>query len=322
MFSFIKNWFGKDRDDARSLDDLKKEIQEESVVEAADLQEAGNAEAPGAKDKPAAKRELKKVRTELSLHPVWEEMLDSEKKYTLRFLQADLPEMIVGTVGVTGFSLMPSEGGVTVAMFFRNGTPNPTRFKTITLSIYLDERLFARHAFNMEDLGTIPPYSSRPWELFFPASSFVSENFAFSRWKVKLHVSKEMYKWPRELELDPAMEARMTDMQKNRLEYILQVLPPLKKNTVEITGFDISLTKDGRLVVGMLFQNATDTVYSPDKLDITITEPDGSVVATGLVQTDKIHVRPGTSRPWIMVFPPELVQKPDAVLRHWKLIVK
>jgi SLAP domain-containing protein len=72
----------------------------------------------------------------------------------------------------------------------------------------------------------------------------------------------------------------------------------------------------------MLFQNATDTVYSPDKLDITITEPDGSVVATGLVQTDKIHVRPGTSRPWIMVFPPELVQKPDAVLRHWKLIVK
>ncbi|HZG16756.1 MAG TPA: SLAP domain-containing protein [Candidatus Bathyarchaeia archaeon] len=325
MFSFIKNWFGKDRDDARSLEELKKEIQEESIVEAEELQEAGNtvtAAETADKPAPAPKKERKKVKTELSLHPLWEEMLDSEKKYALRFLQADLPEMVVGTVGVTGFSLIPADGGITVAMFFRNGTVYPVRFKTITLSVYLDDRLFARHTFNMEELGAIPSNTSRPWEVFFPADSFVSDNFAFSRWKVKLHVGKSVYQWPRELDLDPAMEAKMSDMQKNRLEYIMQVLPPIKKNTVEVTGFDIVRMKDGRLVVAMLFQNATDRVYSPKKLDITIKDPDGSVIAEGLIQTDKIHVRPGTSKPWIMVFPPELVKKPDTVLRHWALIVK
>lgn len=322
MFSFIRNWFGKDRDSERSLEELKKEIQEESIVEAEELQEAGEAVPSAAVDKTPARKDRKKVSTELSLHPHWEEMLDAEKKYTLRFLQADLPEMFEGTVGVTGFSLIPADGGVTVAMFFRNGTSYPARFKTITLSVYLDDRLFARHPFQMEELGAIPPHTSRPWEVFFPASSFVSDNFAFSKWRVKLHVGKSIYQWPRELDLDPAMEAKMTDMQKNRLEYILQVLPPLKRNTVEVTGFDISKTKDGRLVIAMLFQNATEKTYAPEKLDITVNGPDGDVIATGLIKTDKIRVRPGTSRPWIMVFPAELVKRPDAVLRHWTLTVK
>lgn len=319
MFSFIKNWFSKERNQERPLDELKKDIQEESTLDATTLKELDPATAPA-----QVATQVKKVSTELSLHPIWEEMLDPEKKYTLRFLQADLPEMTDGTVGVTGFSLIPAEGGITVAMFFRNGSHYPARFTNVILSVYLDNRLFARQSFNMEQMGLIPPYTSRPWEVFFPTSSYVHDNFAFSRWKVKLHVGdvSELYKWPKELDLDEDMAARMTDRQKNKLESLLQALPPIRKNTVDITGFDIGKTQDGRLVIGLLFQNGLDDVFSPSKLDIRVSTPDGSLIASGVVTTDKIQVKPNTSRPWLMVFPADLVKDKEARLRYWVLEVK
>jgi accessory Sec system S-layer assembly protein len=320
MFSFLKNWINKERGETRSIDELKLDIQEESIVEAAKL---SSSEAEVAAETTAEKtKSLEKIRTELSLHPAWEQQLDAEKKYTLRFLQAELPEMIKGTVGVTGFSLMPQESGVMVALFFRNGTDQPARFKNIGLSIYLDDKPFARHRFDLSEVGAIPPRSSRPWEVFFPADSFLHDNFTFTRWKVVMNFGKRQYVWPNHLDLDPEMEARMTERQKDRLEAIVQSLPPIKTNSVEITGFDIGKTQDGRLVAGLLFRNGLAADYQPQKLKINITDMAGDVVASGTVDTGKVRVRPGTSRPWLIVFPASAVKKPDADLRKWLLEVR
>jgi SLAP domain-containing protein len=307
MFSFVKNWLGKNREE------IKQDVSEGSAVEAEQLQEEA-----GQPAKPAGK-ERKKVKTELSLHPLWEQHLDSEKKYTLRFLQAELPEMIDGTVGVTGFSLIPGDNGMTVAMFFRNGSAYPARFKQVSLAIYLDNEVFARHRFDLSELGAIPPYTSRPWEVVFPAESYLHDNFMFKQWKVVMHMGKRV--WPKHLELDPEMEARMTDKQKDRLEHIVEVLPPMRPNEVEVTGFDIGKTKDGSLVVGLLFRNAREVDYQPEKLKIKIYDVHHDVVASGTVDTGKVRVRPGTSRPWLVVFPAGKVKKPDADLRKWFLDV-
>ncbi|GEB31370.1 MULTISPECIES: SLAP domain-containing protein [Brevibacillus] len=320
MFSFMKNLFGKEQGE-KALDELKKEIQEESAFDIDELKETEvEVEKEQAKTSAPAKRE--KIKTELSLHPLWEQELDSEKKYTLRFLQEELPEIARGLISVTGFSMIPQPNGMIVTMFFRNATDKPVRFKTIGLAIYLDDKPFARIRIDLSEMGSIPPHTSRPWEVLFPEESYLHDNFQFSRWKVVMKAGNRAHIWPRTLELDPEMENRMTDRQKDRLEKLANSLPPIPVNTVQVTGFDIGKTKEGQLVAAMLFRNGLSTEYRPEQLKVTISDTDGDVVARGVLDARKICVQPGNSRPWLIVFPPEFVKKPDANLRRWILDVE
>lgn len=320
MFSFMKNLFGKDQN-SRSMEELKKEIQEESAIDAAELK-SSEVDLEGDEVALQATASSSRVHTELSLHPMWEQELDAEKKYTLRFLQAELPDLARGMISVTGFSMVPQPNGLAVAMFFRNATDRTVRIKNIRLAIYLDDNPFARIRVDLSELGPIPPHSSRPWELLFPEESYLHDNFAFSRWRVMMKAGSSTHIWPRTLELDPEMEKRMTDRQKDRLEKLTHTLPPIPVNTVEVTGFDIGKTKEGHLVAAMLFRNGMSTEYRPDKLRIKISDADGDVVAGGVLDASTIRVQPGNSRPWLIVFPPEVVKKPDANLRRWVLDVE
>ncbi|MBO8164266.1 MAG: SLAP domain-containing protein [Brevibacillus sp.] len=316
MFSFIKNWLTKDQNRQRSLDELKQDIQESTTIPAEAAEE--EREQVDAASRPTAAA-VRKVRTELSLHPSWEAALDAEKKYTLRFLQAELPEMDEGTLGITGFSLIPNEVGMTAAVFFRNGTGQPIRLKNLTLLIMFDDEVFARQSFDLSELGQIPPYSSRPWEIVFPRTSFLTDDIQFERWKVAIQLRRV---WPKQLDLDPQMEARMSEEQKDRLHKMVRILPPLSPNEVGATGFDITMAKDGRLVVGVLFRNGMSSPFNPKKLKIEVRDKSGDLVAGGTVDASRVEVKPGTSRPWIIVFPPNAVRKPNADLEKWTLNVK
>ncbi|MED4780371.1 SLAP domain-containing protein [Brevibacillus choshinensis] len=314
MFSFFKNWFGKDQGE------LKKELQEEATI---DFSELSDIEADVEKGASTANPAVgNTVHTELSLHPMWEQELDAEKKYTLRFLQAELPDMARGSISVTGFSMIPGPSGLTVTMFFRNSLDHPVRFKNLRMAIFLDDKPFARMKVDLSEMGAIPPHTSRPWEMLFPEESFLHDNFSFKRWKVVMKAGKSTHVWPDLLELDPEMEKRMTERQKDRLESLSHSLPPIPTDTVQVTGFDIAMANDGRLVAGMLFRNGMRNMYNPEKINITITDQDGDVVAKGSVDASTVRVKPGHSRPWIIVFPPNAVKKPNANLRRWVLNVE
>jgi len=319
MFSFFKNWLGKEQEGTRSMDDLKKDIQEESAIPAEEMR---NTEVEFEADNTSEGTSSNMIRTELSLHPNWEQQLDSEKKYTLRFLQAELPEIHRGLISVTGFSMVPQPNGMTVALFFRNATNRPVRIKNIRLAIYLDDQPFARMPVNLEGLGAIPPHTSRPWEVFFPQESYLHENYSFTRWKVVMKAGSSTHVWPTQLELDPEMERRMTDRQKDRLEAMVHTLPPIPVNSIEVTGFDIGWTKEGQLVTALLFRNGLDRVYKPDQLQISIIDEEQDVVAQGTLNASKIRVKPGHSRPWLIVFPPDVIEKRDAKLGRWILQVE
>lgn len=303
MFSFLKNWLSKDGKEMRSMEEIKQDIQEESTM---------SVEADGNEDK---SQETDLVSTQLSLHPEWEHALDQEKKYTLRFMQESLPDMKDGTIGVTGFSLMPREDGCVVAMFFRNGTNQPYRFKEMELAILFDDKEFASEEFDLNEVGEIPPYSSRPWELFFPKETFKRENMLFNRWKLTMKLIEPRV-FPNELDLDPKMEARMSEEQKKRLRDMIMGLPGLRANEVKATGYDIAMADDGRLIIAILFRNARKEAYKPKRLHLRIIDRAKDVVAEGTIQTTGMEVRPGTSRPWIVVFPADVVKKkrPDLSL--------
>ncbi|MCK9909764.1 SLAP domain-containing protein, partial [Microbacteriaceae bacterium K1510] len=185
--------------------------------------------------------------------------------------------------------------------------------------VKLDDRAFARHRFDLSAVGEIPPYSSRPWEIFFPTESFLQDNFAFTRWKIEMNLGERV--WPKFLHIDPQMEARMTERQKERLDEVAGSLPSMKPGEVSITGFDIGKTSDGRLVAALLFRNARQEVYDPKKLKVKIYDAANDLVASGGIDASSVKVMPGTARPWLIVFPANLLKKPDADLRKWALDV-
>ncbi len=310
MFSFLKNWFQKDQDQLRPLEELKKDLQED----------LGDVSGPMETILEAVKRD--RVITELSLHPDWESQLDAEKKYTLRYLQEELPPMFPDTIGVAGFSLVPEDHGVTVALFFRNATERVVRFENVTLSIYLDEKMFAKCRFDVSATGPIPPGTSRPWEVFFPEESFAGENMLFTRWKVKMDFGPRTHVWPKHLDLDPQMEERMTEKQKERLFQIVNRLPSLQPNEIEANSYDIGRTAKGDIVVAVLFRNATMQVYAPPKLKATLRDEANEVIASGTLDTTNLKVRAGTSQPWMFVFPKNILKKPNAKLSGYHLEVK
>ncbi|MFM1651249.1 SLAP domain-containing protein [Brevibacillus sp. B_LB10_24] len=315
MFTFVKKWLNKDQEEMKSLEEIKRDVQEDYDVSTPPMTPDGTEVAPSPSGNPT-------VRTELSLHPSWEQQLDADKKYTLRFLQSELPEMVEGTMGVAGFSLIPGEEGVTVALFFRNGMTRPLEFNNIGLTIRVGDEVFARHWFNLKEVGTIPPQTSRPWEVFFPKETFLMDQVSFERWKVQLNLGQQISVWPKHLDLDPQMEERMTEVQKMKLLDIVNRLPAMRPDHIEFDGFDIGWTKDGRLVVGVLIRNALRRPYRPKTLEVKITDRQNNVIAQGKILTHNIEVRPGTSRPWMVVFPAETVKKPGAELhRNWLLRV-
>lgn len=316
MFSFLKNWKNKDNGKERSVEEIKLDIQEDSAIEADELRSGSSPEAESAQSA-AAQRPL--LKTELSLHPAWDQHLDPEKKYTLRFLQAELPALKDHTIAVTGFSMIPALDGITVALFLRNVSAHPVLFQNITMTLKLDDRSFARNRFDLSAVGEIPPYSSRPWEVFFPTESFLQDNFAFNRWKIEMNLGERA--WPKFLHIDPQMEDRMTERQKDRLELIASSLPAMKPGEVQITGFDIGKTSDGRLVAALLFRNARYDMYNPKKLKVKIYDAQNDLVASGGIDASSVRVMPGTARPWLIVFPAEMLKKPDADLRKWALDV-
>ncbi|MFB0830107.1 SLAP domain-containing protein [Brevibacillus laterosporus] len=308
MFNFLKNWFTNDNE-MRSHEDLKKDLSQTTHNR---IEEA-------------TEKMLKSSDLEVSFNPAWNEMLDQEKKYTLRFLNDSLPDIPEGTLGLTGFSLIPREGAVTVALFIRNASSIPVEMGKLDLAIAVEGHLFAKGEFDLSPVGIIPPMSSRPWEITFPEELVTNErSMDVRQWKLIIGLPQREFVWPKNLEIDPAMEKRLTVTQKDRLENMMYNLPFLAPGTVSFTGFDIGLKEDGRLIVAMLIRSALEDTFQPKALRVVVRERNKEkVIAEGIVDGSKISLKSGSSKPWILAFPPKVVNMNQTLNKsNWELDVE
>ncbi|WP_232697857.1 SLAP domain-containing protein [Brevibacillus daliensis] len=309
MFSFLKSWLNKDSDEMRNTEELKKDLSQTSVNRI--------------EEKTAEQR--KEVDLELSLHPMWDMNLDQSKKYALGFINEGLPKIPEGTFAVTGFSLIPREKGVTVSMFLRNASSKPINLKDVDLILKIEDQIFAEGNIDLSHAGEIPPYSSRPWEATF-ADEFIvyDRSLDFSNWSLAIRMGQPEYIWPKTLEIDPQMEAKMTDSMKKKLHFLVENLPPLQEGTISFTGYDVGLAKNGQLVAAMLIRNATRNTYNGKKWDIVISNTEtNKIVAQGRVDASRVKVQAGHSRPWILVFPADKVKNTeDLTKKNWAIQVK
>jgi accessory Sec system S-layer assembly protein len=311
MLSFLKNMLGK----TPTPEDVKQQVQEESVLPAADT---------GVSEKAPERKETESkaagVTTSLSLHESWEKRLNMQEKYALSFMAQELPPLEEGNISLAGISLVPHDDGVQVTAFLRNGTNRPLRLGEMPLVVLFgDQQLFTRQTFDLGELGEIPPYAARPWTFVFKREYFLQVNVLLTNWKIAFELAQKKMVLPQQLELEESWIKALTDEQKQSLIELAKRLPPLKEGEVNIQSVQLRRAEDGALHAMLLIRNGSTQSLSIEKLPLALYDAAGDKVAEGLFELGGLTVNANTSKPWMFIYPKESVLKDDADFSRWKV---
>ncbi|NGQ95612.1 accessory Sec system S-layer assembly protein [Brevibacillus sp. SYP-B805] len=311
MLSFLKSLLGKQP----NPEEIKEQIKEESVLPAA--------EAPlgdGGKDAPA--NDPAQRVTPLSLHESWEQRLSQQEKYTLSFMANELPPMAEGSVSLAGIGLVPHEEGILVTAFIRNGLPRPIRLQKMPLVVLVKQgELFARQVFDLSEAGEIPPFHARPWEFVFTREHFLQVNLLLTNWKLAFEIAEKKMILPQQLELEESWIKTLTDEQKHQLIELAKRLPPIQHGEVNVQSVQLHKDDAGSLRALLLIRNGSDKALSFEKLPLALVDATGETAAQGLFELGGLTVNPGTSKPWLFIYPPESIVKQDADFSRWSVRV-
>lgn len=309
MLSFLKNVLGK----KPTTDEVREQLKEESVLPAADAEPSHQELRSGEEDE---------VVTSLSLHESWEERLSPQEKYALSFMAQELVPLAKGKISLVGTSLAPHDDGVEVTAFVRNSSDHPVRLGTMNLVILIgDQELFARQSFDLAVLGEIPPRSARPWSFVFTRDHFLQVNVLLSNWKITFEMAQKKMVLPQQLELEESWIKALGDEQKQALIELAKRLPALKEGEVNVQSVQIRQKEDGALHVILLIRNGSKQSLNFEKLPLVLCDATGDKVAEGLFELGSFVVNPGTSKPWLFIFPRESVVKEKADFSRWKVTV-
>lgn len=310
MLSFLKNLLGK----TPTTEEVREQVREESILPAGDTeqsdQSAEQAEGTGG------------IVTSLSLHESWEAKLSQQEKYALSFMAQELPPLAPGNLSLAGTQLIPHEEGIEVTAFIRNSLDRPVRLDTMTLVVLFgDQELFTRQSFDLSQVGEIPAQSARPWSFVFTREHFLQLNVLLSNWKIAFELAQKKMVLPQQLELEESWIKSLNDQQKDALIGLAKKLPALKEGEVNIQSVQIRKQEDGSMHAILLIRNGSQQSLSFEKLPLALYDASGDEVAKGLFELNGLTVNANTSKPWLFVFPPESVTKPEADLSRWKVSV-
>jgi len=312
MLSFLKHVLGK----KPTTEEIREQIKEESVLPHADDVGASREEQAQASGEEAG------VVTSLSLHESWEARLSAQEKYALSFIAQELAPLPKGKISLVGTSLAPHEEGLEVTAFVRNSADHPVRLGKMNLVILLgEEQLFARQSFDLAELGEIPPRSARPWSFVFTREHFLLVNVMLANWKLAFEQAQKKMVLPQKLELEESWIKALGDEQKQAFIELAKRLPALKEGEVNVQSVQIRRQADGALHVILLFRNGSNQALTFPKLPLAIYDATGEKAAEGLFELGSFVVNPGTSKPWLFIFPRESVLKADADFSRWKASV-
>ena len=312
MLSFFKNLLGK----GSSTTEWKEQLKEESILPATEVPLAEERQAETVEAQPETRD------TPLSLHESWEQELDVNQKYSLTFLANDLPPIAVGNVSITGVHIAPHDEGVEVTAFLRNGLPRPIRFEKMNLLILFgDQELFSRQEFDLSVIGEIPPFSARPWTFVFARENFLQKDVLLTNWKIAFELAQKKVVLPQQLELEESWIKALNDEQKTSLIQLAKTLPPLQEGEVNVQSVQVSRAEDGSLRALLLIRNGSTQSLSIDKIPLVLIDAMNEKTAEGLFEIGGLTVNPGTSKPWLFIFPKESIVKENPDLSRWKVTV-
>lgn len=259
------------------------------------------------------------VETILSLHPDWD--VPQEQDYVFRFLSNELEPLKPNQISLSGIDIdvEPANGSWLVKAFFRSSLDQEISVGSVELMLLDAEgKTLASDEFNLEELGTIPARSARPWVFVFTQENIFAEQPPTENWKLAFNVQSMV---PHKLELDQVWEDGLTDEQKEGLIKVVEDLPKLKPREVNISGFQVKQQEDGGIAASVFIRNGHSKQINIEKLPLELIDAAGDLVASGSFALNPLSVKANTSKPWTFIYPQELIQKVEPDLSRWTVRV-
>lgn len=259
------------------------------------------------------------VKPALFLPAEWN--IGKEQEYVLRFLSNELPSLKPNQISLDGISVNASSQSKVwnVEAFVRSSVNQPINLGTAEL-LLLDnkENISASHEFDLSKIGEIPANSNIPWIFEFPESSITGDVIPADGWKLAFDV---MSLQTHSLDLENDWKEKLSVEDQKKLADLVDSLPPLKKNQVNITGFQSNFINEGGLAISLFIRNGSKKDIQMIKFPLEVRDASGSVVATGVFELKDFVVKRNTTKPWTFVFPKENVLVPNPDMSSWKAVI-
>lgn len=252
------------------------------------------------------------VLTSLSFHP--EAQVSTEERYYFQFLNNELPPLKENQISLSGIEIRSEEQEWQVVAFVRNSLSRPVKFERIPiLLIGPNGEKIGRKIFPMDDLGEIPPKSSRPWIFTFQLSELNLTEIPEKGWKLAFELTSK-----NRLDLDTSWEERLTDQEKKELADLVDNIEPPKPGEINFMGYHAEQLENGDLQISILIRNGGLQDIQFENLPLIVEDASGDVVSKGSFRLENLVIKAETSKPWTFVFPKNLVSKEALDLSTWK----
>lgn len=253
------------------------------------------------------------IETTLSIPNNWK--MTDEERYVFSFHNNQSPKLKKNQISIYGMELTKnSENHILVTGLIRSTVTQSIQFEKTTILLMVNDQAVARKEFNLDQLGTLPPNSARPWQFDFKEDDLLTEIGEIGdNWSLAFELKQK-----HQLDLDPAWEKSLDQKAKDTLQKIVEEAPPLKDGEVNFMGVKAVKNENGDLVVTILIRNGNKKNITLEQIPLGIRDASNEEIARGGFKTENLTIKANTSKPWSFIFPKSMLKKEDLDLSKWQ----
>jgi accessory Sec system S-layer assembly protein len=251
------------------------------------------------------------VKTNIHFSPNIE--IDEGDRYYYQFLHNELPPLKPNQISIAGIEIKAVGQEWHIAAFIRHTIGSGLHLSHMPLLLIgpNGEKL-ARKTFDLNNAGFLPVNSSTPWIFIFEPSYKLVEEFPPEGWMLAFETPKHR------LDLAESWEEHLPLEEKEKLQELIESIPPPKMDEVNLYGLSGRLGENGNLHITLLIRNGKATPIHLEQLPLLVEDASGEVAAKGVFNLENFYIKSYSSKPWSFIFPKEMIVKEDADFSSWR----
>jgi SLAP domain-containing protein len=247
-------------------------------------------------------------------------MSDFQKEF-LREELAELPTLEEGQVSINGTYTFDMGDKIEVSVYLRNGLSKQINFDKVPLVIVnKNGDVLAKQVMDMGDFGILPPFSARPYKVYFDKANLLVDTISNDDFKIQFEKSISAINTVK-VELED-MPENMDYELKSSFTKFLAKLPLIKAGDVNIEVFKTLRGMDNTISIVFMIRNGCDKNVKLERLPIIIKDEQGEVVAKGVFDIDNVSVNPHKAKVYDFTITEEYIVNKDFDISSCKVYFK
>lgn len=265
--------------------------------------------------------EKKAINIKLHLNEYDKAVMSDFQKELLNNELAQFPPLENGQVSINGIYTFDMGDKIEVGVYLRNGLSKQINFDSVPLVITnKNGEVLAKQLMDMKDFGLLPPFSARPYKVYFNKVNVFVDTIVMDDWKIQFEKSISAINTV-QVELED-MPENMDSDSKNNITKFLNKLPLIKGGDFDIQVFETEKCMDNSISIVVLIRNGCDKIINLEKLPIMVEDLHGELVAKGIFDTKNVTVNPHKVRIYEFILTEEYIVNKDYDINNCRVSFK